>query len=309
MTWKNIAASVPGTKHKKRALDCQDYAGCQRLENNVIIGAVSDGVGSVKYAKEGAHLAVETAISTIKSWYESPDDDGKKALNHDSVVSNRIPILILIIVNWCNDFIRIFWSSILPKLNTGIIETNKSVEACQDISKIESDLLNEVWRKVRERLEKEAQERNCQIDDFACTLLAFIATPYWLAALQMGDGFIVVREEKDNDDDYKMLFEPLKGEYYNETIPVTSSNSDYFKVKVYRGKYKFICASTDGLELAAIHLPEYTPYSLFFKPLEEYMKETPDPENENALAEFLDSEPVNRCTDDDKTLLLCFYED
>jgi hypothetical protein len=53
-----------------------------------------------------------------------------------------------------------------------------------------------------------------------------------------------------------------------------------------------------------------TPSPGFFTPLEEYIKEIVHPEQEDKyLIEFLNSERLNKRTDDDKTLLLCCYND
>ena len=142
----------------------------------------------------------------------------------------------------------------------------------------------------------------------ACTLIAFVATPNWIAAMQIGDGFLVIR--LNNNQEYQLLLKPDKGEFINETKFVTSKNVlSTFNFKFLSGIPKFICASTDGLEKVAIRLSNWTPHAPFFNPLETYLEKTNNPEsNKQYLEKFLNSERLNSRTNDDKTLLLCLNE-
>lgn len=160
-----------------------------------------------------------------------------------------------------------------------------------------------IVQEVVATLEQQAVNNNYSINDLACTLLVFVATPDWLAAMQIGDGFMVVRLQGE---EYKLLFQPDKGEFVNQTTFVTSANAlDEMQVKVLSGKQTFICASTDGLERVAIQIRDWTPFSPFFKPLEQYLGEFHHPESDHEyIQNFLDSERLNARTDDDKTLLL-----
>ncbi|MEH2059844.1 MAG: PP2C family serine/threonine-protein phosphatase [Nostoc sp.] len=165
----------------------------------------------------------------------------------------------------------------------------------------------EIVNKVITELQKQANEEDYSINDLACTLLVFLATPDWVAAMQIGDGFIVMRSQES---EYQLLFQPDKGEFANETTFITSTNALIeMQVKVINEKQEFICASTDGLEKVAIRLSDWKPFSPFFKPLEEYLHEPVSEEEEDKyLTEFLNSERLNSRTDDDKTLLLCFFD-
>lgn len=144
------------------------------------------------------------------------------------------------------------------------------------------------------------------VQDLACTLLVFVATPHWLAAMQIGDGFVVVRAPHQ---EYQLLFQPDKGEYINETTFITSDQAVSDMQSCLRfGSTEFICASTDGLEKVAIRLSDWMPFSPFFTPLEAYLHEHTTLELEDRyLIDFLNSERLNARTDDDKTLLLCIF--
>lgn len=163
-------------------------------------------------------------------------------------------------------------------------------------------------KKVVTALQKQAASNGYSVNDLACTLLVVIATPAWVSAMQIGDGFIVVRFQQEEP---TLLFQPNKGEYINETTFVTSANAlDAMRVCVEPGYPEFICAATDGLERVAIRMSDWTPFSPFFQPLEEYLREISDPEQEDEyLMRFLDSDRLNDRTDDDKTLLLCCHDD
>jgi hypothetical protein len=162
-------------------------------------------------------------------------------------------------------------------------------------------------KNVVNALKKKACENDYFFNDLACTLLIFVATPDWIAAMQIGDGFIVVRPE---DSQYQLLFQPDKGEYANETTFVTSSNAQSeMRVVVVTGNQKFICASTDGLERLAISFRDWKPFAGFFSPFEEGLKITNNLEQEaKDIEKWMASEEVNARTDDDKTMLLCLYD-
>lgn len=289
MNWKAIARSAIGTSHQKQRMSCQDYGG-YKIINNALIGAVSDGAGSAKYSDIGAKLAVETVLETFTA---QDIDDVTELLGSDSVSETE--------------------------------KQTKSVEICNLLSKTEKNssasiavaqsspekkvnqLFIKTVKQVVNALSEQAENNGYSIDDVACTLLIFIGTPNGIAAMQIGDGFITVRYP---DKEPKLLFPPDKGEYINETTFVTSANAlEAMGVKVQAGQPEFICASTDGLERLAIRMSDWTPFAPFFQPLEQYLRETDNPEeSDEYLMSFLNSERLNARTDDDKTLLLCLYD-
>ncbi|UBF23731.1 protein phosphatase 2C domain-containing protein [Kovacikia minuta CCNUW1] len=169
-------------------------------------------------------------------------------------------------------------------------------------------LFTKIVNKVNLGLRKQAETSGYSIDDLACTLLVLLATPRWVAAMQIGDGFIVVRSKRRQD--YQLFFQPDKGEYANQTTFVTSSNAlADMQIRILSNPPKFICASTDALERVAIRLSDWSAFPPFFKPLEEYLLETTHPDkDDDYLISFLESDRLNSRTDDDKTLLLGFYE-
>lgn len=169
------------------------------------------------------------------------------------------------------------------------------------------ELFANTVKKVVTALQAQADCGGYSLNNLACTLLIVVATPNWVAAMQIGDGFITVRSQKE---DLQLLFQPDKGEYINETTFVTSANAlNGMRVCVRSGKHEFICAATDGLERVAIRMSDWTPFVPFFQPLEAYLRKISNSEQEDGyLNSFLSSDRLNARTDDDKTLLLCCYD-
>ena len=172
------------------------------------------------------------------------------------------------------------------------------------------EIFRELISRVRDEISQKAtdwsRQHNEQVSagQFACTLLAFVVFPNGIAAMQLGDGFIVIREYKRQD--YDLLFQPNKGEYVNVTTFVTSPPEKLKKdlqVTYQPRRVSFVCASTDGLEKLA--LDNNRAYARFFIPREQYIQETVNLEQDRYLEEFLNSDDVNKRTDDDKTILLC----
>ncbi|TAF14146.1 MAG: hypothetical protein EAZ76_10130 [Nostocales cyanobacterium] len=255
MQWQAVAKSVIGTKHIKSETPCQDYSKYKIVDQGqVIVGAVSDGMGSAKHSEKGSRLAVETTI--------------KYLINQQ---------------NWKYKLDENAWKESFKNL----------------------------LREVRNQLNKYAINHQLDINELDCTLITFVATRKFIAAMQVGDGLIVVRA---NDQDYELLFQPNKGEYQNVPTSVTSAAaiSEMLYCVKYKG-YDFICAATDGIENLALDkkTPKWKPFDNFFKMgLEPSIFSSQSlQDKEIDVEDFLNSQKMNKNTDDDKTLLLCAYSD
>ncbi|HUS15575.1 MAG TPA: protein phosphatase 2C domain-containing protein, partial [Chloroflexia bacterium] len=135
----------------------------------------------------------------------------------------------------------------------------------------------------------------------ATTLLLVVVTPARVAALQIGDGAVVI---EDGLGQTSALTAPDYGEYLNETVFLTSP--DYLEraqvaiaaPPALRGVALF----TDGIQMLALNLADGTPHGPFFAPLFSFA--AGGSATDADLAAFLQSDRVNARTDDDKTLLL-----
>jgi len=135
----------------------------------------------------------------------------------------------------------------------------------------------------------------------ATTLLLVAITPARVAALQIGDGAVVL---EDGLGKMQALTAPDQGEYVNETVFLTSPDyAERAQVAVaappaMRGLALF----TDGIQMLALNLADGTPHGPFFAPL--FTFAAGGSATDAALAAFLQSERVSARTDDDKTLVL-----
>ncbi|MEA5517582.1 PP2C family serine/threonine-protein phosphatase [Limnoraphis robusta] len=251
MQWQAIGCSEIGSGHIKTGIPCQDFCDHQIISNNqVTIGAVSDGMGSAAHSDLGSKIAVQTTLNCLnqRDWLNHSIDDSQA---------------------------QVFFEELLKTVVTEI----------QTVAKREG----------------------YSVRDMACTLLAFIATPNLLVAMQCGDGLIVIRPQSSQN--YQLLFQPQKGEYANEYVPITSSSAhQYMQVKVIHEPIYFICAATDGIEhISLIKSKEWKAYDKFFEPVETQIMRShkTESEKEKIVSDWLKSDDINQRTDDDKTVLLC----
>ena len=287
MNWKAIARYAKGTSHRKLNMLCQDY-GDYKTIGDAIVGVVADGAGSAKYSNIGAKLAVETVLESITERDVSEITNLCRNGNNSTQKQNN-PI-----------------GQPRNLLNSKDKQSNAKTANTLSPNKTKLEkLFIKIVEQVVITLKKEAATKKYSVDDLACTLLIVIATTEGIAAMQIGDGFITFRYP---DSPFQLLFRPDKGEYVNETTFVTSSNAiEDMKVVIKAERPEFICASTDGLERLAILFSDWTPHAPFFKPLEQWLRETEDLESDGYL-DFLNSDELNARTDDDKTLFLCLYD-
>ena len=69
MTWQAISVSAVGEKHIKAEEPCQDCASFAMLSNDqVLIGAVSDGMGSATHSELGSQITVKVVISQLRGF-------------------------------------------------------------------------------------------------------------------------------------------------------------------------------------------------------------------------------------------------
>ena len=124
-------------------------------------------------------------------------------------------------------------------------------------------------QQIRQDIKSKSNQKACLINDFDCTLLVIIKTSDFLAAMQIGDGLIVVKNKDESE--YQLLFMPYKGEFCNQTVFVTSSNaSSEMKVHFQSKPVDFICIATDGIERICLDQSQpnhWKAYQELFHPL------------------------------------------
>ena len=137
--------------------------------------------------------------------------------------------------------------------------------------------------------------------DFATTLLLAVVTAEGVAALQIGDGALVI---SDSAGALTVVTHPNHGEYLNETLFLTGDDplaGAQFAIRQV-ADLRAVALLTDGLQALALTLADNTPHAPFFAPLFAHAAQAAG--DAAQLTAFLDSARVAERTDDDKTLLL-----
>ena len=144
--------------------------------------------------------------------------------------------------------------------------------------------------------------------NYATTLLLAAVTPGWTAVGQIGDGAVVGHWP---DGRLETLSLPQRGEYANETTPLTSPDADArLQVRVWPTPLRALALFSDGLQGLCINLATGAPFERFFAPFLHALTGPFDPDATGArLAAFLESARVCARTADDKTLLVAGLPD
>lgn len=270
MSWKAIAFSEAGTSHQQSGLTCQDYAKFIKL--NDFGETVNDGdiiIGAVSKGSEGckhSDIGSQLAVETV--------------------------------LNYLQDRIKF----------VGVNEAKKN--CLLDISKEEADLVVRQFflqtvEKVSKNLDIKSQELRCYPQDLSCTLLVVIATSKWLAAMRIGDGFIVIKQPES---EYQLLFDPIRRESANKTTFLPASNAlELMQFKISFGVQEFIFTSTDSLEILAFDITEDFQMS-FFDCCREVIEKHSEDSGKRIIQSWLQSEYINNVTVNDTTILVCFYK-
>jgi len=169
-----------------------------------------------------------------------------------------------------------------------------------------SDVLREGASLARQRILEAAADRKLAPRDLACTLLAVIVAPMGAAALQIGDGVIVVGDKPLS---WRWVFWPQKGEYANTTYFLSDEQAlARAEVQVLDDGVLDVALMSDGLEQLAVHFASRKAHDPFFRPVFAPLHaEREDGESarlSQGLGALLASPPVRQRTDDDATLVI-----
>jgi hypothetical protein len=178
----------------------------------------------------------------------------------------------------------------------------ESFASCADDEVFKAALLESIGD-ARSAVEREAEERAQAAREFASTLILVVATPDFVAAAQVGDGGVVLRDACGG---LVALTSPEFGEYVNEVCFLTSPGAERnTQARVWRGRVGQLAMFSDGLELLCLRMPEGEPHGPFFEPVFDFVKGAADEERAGEeLNTFLLSPRVRAQTDDDTTLIL-----
>jgi hypothetical protein len=167
-------------------------------------------------------------------------------------------------------------------------------------------VLREAAALARKRLVEAAEEKSAPPRDLACTLLAVVLAPLGGAALQIGDGVIVVADQKP---EWRWVFWPQKGEYANTTYFLSDERALADAVACDLGDdVQDVALMSDGVEPLALHFASRTAHGPFFRsvfaPLHASAAIGEAADLSTALSAMLVTPAVRTRTDDDTTLVL-----
>jgi hypothetical protein len=181
-------------------------------------------------------------------------------------------------------------------------ELVKRVERTNETERCNPESISRLFAEVRQRLLQEAESREAPVRELACTALLSIIGPTQAIFAQLGDGGIVYKASEQ----LRVVFWPEPAEYANATDFLTDETYEaHLQIQVVDVIVGEISAFTDGLQRLALDYAERAPYVGFFSPLFRDLSQALDVDALRLpFREFLESERVNKRTDDDKTLVL-----
>lgn len=182
---------------------------------------------------------------------------------------------------------------------------SRVAEAEPNLESIDQYLVAEWLKDLRNTMQLCAMVEGTELADYACTMLGAVVGPGTAAYIQIGDGAIVVAGEEHGD--YGWVFWPQHGEYANSTYFVTQDSAEA-KLQFEKAPApREVAIFSDGIERLVLDMSSRTVHSPAFLPIFDWLAAT-EPDRSGspsvALASYLQSEHINRRTDDDKALVM-----
>jgi hypothetical protein len=145
-----------------------------------------------------------------------------------------------------------------------------------------------------------------RLNTLATTLSVIVASPPWVAACSLGDGFVVVQAADGHLD---LLVRPEPSADGESTTFITTPQA-HLRVQrqvAWLPDLAAVAVSTDGLEESALQFvgsDPVRPFGKFFEPLFRWVATRSQDQDETELLRFLASDRVRHVTEDDTTLVL-----
>jgi hypothetical protein len=159
---------------------------------------------------------------------------------------------------------------------------------------------------VRDNISHEASANGHQMRDYAATLLLAMMNERASAFAQIGDGAIVTSDEAG---EWEAEFWPQRGVYANQTFFVTDETAhEHLRFAQGIRSNREVAVFSDGLERVLLNHSEHRAHSPVFdkmlQPLRTARGDGHVSQLSEALARYMQSEPITSRTDDDVTLVI-----
>ncbi len=174
-----------------------------------------------------------------------------------------------------------------------------------DIQSLGRSSVEEVLRSIRREADRRARQLGCSVSDFSATLLGAVVSPEGSFVAQVGDGCWVGEVAGL----LACLTWPLQGEFASQTqFAISDSAAEVLQCVHLPSGLSALAGFTDGLERMALHLTPRIPEPGFFTPMFDLVSARGSGADTEICA-FLDSERIQKESDDDKTLMLLVRND
>jgi hypothetical protein len=163
--------------------------------------------------------------------------------------------------------------------------------------------IHEMVRTVAARLQQEAKTRSVNVSDLACTLLGAVLGPSGGWVFQLGDGGIVLQDERG----MRSALRAQTGEFANTTWFVTMPDAERHVQVASIPVPNAIALFSDGLQYLVLDHVREVPHEPFFHRAFGVVHSSTAGRNEGASAwidTMLASDLVRARTDDDTSLIL-----
>ncbi len=178
------------------------------------------------------------------------------------------------------------------------------VRTCDDLGEISEERIVSWFLDVRETVRALALECDTDVREFAATALLAVASERHALCAQIGDGGIVLRRAPEEP--FEIAVWPETGEYVNQTFFITDETAaQHLAIRRY-DRVDDLIAFSDGLQNLALEQATRSPFGPFFEPLVKTVRANGRTAGEfrDELIAYLNSDAINRRTDDDKSLII-----
>ncbi|MFS3136168.1 PP2C family serine/threonine-protein phosphatase [Gluconacetobacter sacchari] len=175
------------------------------------------------------------------------------------------------------------------------------------VAAIDADVVTGWFQAVKEEIRRQAEADSRSVNDYACTILGAVVGQTSSAYIQLGDGAIVVKADDDSGCDYSWVFWPQHGEYANSTYFVTQEGVESLLQFETGPAVDEIALFTDGIERLVLDMARKTVHGPAFRPVFDWLATTAPNRGgqpSGVIQAYLDSDHINRRTDDDKSLVM-----
>lgn len=159
---------------------------------------------------------------------------------------------------------------------------------------------------LRDNIARTACRHSLEMRDFAATMLFAVSDEQQLFTAHIGDGAIVRQAESLGP--WECVSWPENGEYASTTFFITDSAGVRLRMQTFDSPTHALALFSDGIERLVLNFATKTTPGSFFDSMANSMKDCINfgyqRELSRQLCVYLNSDPINERTDDDKTLIV-----